>query len=390
MLDDCVIVGAGTVGLSLAIAFAQAGYTVTVLERAKTQPSNILPLNQRTLALSYASFRILETLGVWQHLKETVVPIKQVEVSVQGQFGACRIQHQELGVETLGYVVGLNNLETALLSCAKKLEKIKILQPATLVETKRTESAWQLAIHHEASLKTMEAKLLVAAEGTESKLREKEGISCRKYEYSHAAIMLNVQFKARLPFAAIERFLKKGALAFLPWQEDLATFVFTIPKTEAADYMALSEEEFINVCQKALGFSYGKIVSLGKRIVVPLSMLLADRQIANRFLLMGNAAHTLHPIAAQGLNLSLRDIWQLRSQLLIAREHCDLGNRAFLESYQQARESDQKRIIFATDKIARFMSGGPLPMWLRAKGMFLFDCMIPLKNQFSRYSLGLI
>jgi 2-octaprenyl-6-methoxyphenol hydroxylase len=117
-------------------------------------------------------------------------------------------------------------------------------------------------------------------------------------------------------------------------------------------------------------------------------MVIAKRQMASRFLLFGNAAHSLHPIAAQGLNLSLRDLWQIRSQLL-AQKQDDLGDAAFLEDYVKARVWDQRRVIFATAKIAQYMSGGPLPTWLRAAGITLFDCIAPLKNIFSRLSMGL-
>ena len=151
----------------------------------------------------------------------------------------------------------------------------------------------------------------------------------------------------------------------------------------------MTDKAFLSACQEALGSSYGKLKGLGKRMVLPLSMQVAKKQTSHRFLLMGNAAHSLHPIAAQGLNLSLRDIWQLKKQLT-GKSIQDLGNNAFLEVYSKARQGDQGRIIFATDKIAKYLSGGPLPMSLRALGVSLFDSFSPAKKLFTRYSMGLL
>ncbi len=391
MRYDCAIVGAGTVGLSLAIALAQCGYRVVVLEKEDTPPLPTPPIEQRTLALSYASVRILDMLGVWEPLVKPAVPIEQVVVSVQGQYGTCRIRHQECGVEALGYVVGLSTLEDALLQKCQTLEHVTILKPTFLQEYHRSAEDWQLTLITEEKKQALAARILIAADGTHSVLRQSQGIASRQFMYDHFALMMNVRFEAKESCTAIERFLPQGAIALLPWQADLATCVLTLQQDQAQSWMSLSDGELIARCQKQLGFAYGKIVALGKKAAIPLTMSLAEKQMSPRFLLMGNAAHTLHPIAAQGLNLSLRDIWQIRSQLLKYRAHpCDLGAEHFLQEYVEAREPDQKRIIFATDKIARFMAGGPLPTWVRAKGMLLFDCLAPLKNQFSRYSLGLL
>jgi 2-octaprenyl-6-methoxyphenol hydroxylase len=231
--------------------------------------------------------------------------------------------------------------------------------------------------------------LLIAADGASSTLREEQGISVNTKNYNHFAVLTNVKLEASHPFRAYERFLAQGAIALLPWQNNLATCVWTTQHEQAQFLLSLTDEEFIAACQAEFGFRMGKITQVGKRNCFPLQMTIASVQSSARFLVMGNAAHSLHPIAAQGLNLSLRDIWQVRNQALHLNNKADLGSEDFIAEYHQARSHDQNRIIFATDKIARFMSGGPLPSWLRACGITLFDCVNPLKQLFTRFSMGL-
>lgn len=379
---DVVIVGGGAVGISAALALAQCGKTILIIEKRKVLP---IPssIDDKTLALSYASMKIYEALGIKSLFNEKAALIKQVQITQQGYFGSCRLDHQKQGVEALGVVIGAQDLECTLYQALPQYPAIKILQTEKELDFQLLNDRWKIEEN--------EATLLIAADGVNSALRKKAFIDCEEIEYGHYAIALNIQFKNKLPNIAIERFLKNGAIALLPWKGDWVTCVWTLQKEEALAMNALDDAGFKIQCEQALGKAFSTIQAMSRRIVYPLKMTLAKNAWGARFLLMGNAAHTLHPIAAQGLNLSLRDIWQLRAQLRQDfLNETDLGSQKFLEKYQQARERDQQRVIFATDKIAKIMANQRLPAYWRAMGITLFDMLSIIRDPFTRYGMGLV
>lgn len=386
---DVVILGGGVVGASLALMLAQFNYQVVVVEKKSPTTTTTHDLAARTVALSFASVQILKSLGVWQALEQCTVPIQEVLVSVAGRLGRSHLKAAEQGAPYLGQVVAFDDLEQVLFAALAKMPNVKLFCNATLSEYHKEQSDWSLTLQAAKPL-VIRSKLLVAADGIDSSVRQHLGMEVRTTDYGHFAVLANLQVKDAPPARAIERFLKDGAIALLPWRNQLATSVYTVTEQQKNHLQALNDQAYLTACQQALGMRHGKLIGLGKRICVPLMMQVAPQQISDRFLLMGNAAHSLHPIAAQGLNLSLRDIWQLKKQLSSCHEKIDLGSSSFLETYQQARQSDQNRIIFATDHIAKYLSGGPLPMGLRALGVTLFDCLSPAKKLFTRYSMGLV
>lgn len=388
MLYDCVIVGGGAVGASLALALGQQKYKVLLLEK-NAQFSNESDTDARTIALSYASLQIYRQMNVWEKLIARAIPIQKVLVTVQGQYGTCRLESEKQGVAALGYVVGLRELEQALYEALSAEPNVQILRPATLVYRSCAPDAWHLKIQQAHENLTVKCKLLIAADGVMSHLRQEQSIPQLKKEYEHYAVMANIQIVSKQPFTAYERFLPQGAIALLPWQKDLYTCIWTTSCEEAEMLVQLNSAQFLQKCQRQWGSRIGLMQAVSKRNYFPLQMQLASQQESARFLLMGNAAHSLHPIAAQGLNLSLRDIWQMRSQIIKASETVDIGSAIFLNEYTQARKTDQNRIIFATDVIARTMSSGLMPGWMKAAGITLFDCLSPLKNKFTRMGMGL-
>lgn len=388
MIYDCVIVGAGAVGASLALVLGQLKYRVLLLEQ--TRREKILPQDNfalSTLGLSYSTVFVYSAIGIWSKLASAAVPIKQVEVSVQNQFGQSRLLPAK-GQPYLGQVISVKHLEAQLYEQLIDQPMVELLEESTLVHYTNEEKSWNLTVQTPSGTKQLCCRLLVGADGANSWLRKIQGITSVSKIYQHYAILANIRIDPSLNFTAIERFLKNGAIALLPWKDNIATCVWTVSDQELNEIKRYSEEDYLKVCQRQLGQRFGRVREIGKRLYLPLQMQLAQNQISSRFLLMGNAAHSIHPIAAQGFNLSMRDIWQLRKQILKQRAHCDIGASSFLEEYIGARQKDQARVIFATDKIARFMSGGPLPNWLRAMGMTIFDCTPPLKHLFTRYSMG--
>ncbi len=387
---DCVIVGGGIVGASMAIMLGQMHYRVLLLEKQSVlaQPE---PMDARTIALSYASFCIYSALGLWQPVADKAVPIEQVWVSMQGQYGGSHLDCQQEGLPALGFVVGAQHLEEVLYGALASLETVTVLRPATLLSQQGYPDNWHLLVQAQDATQAVTCRLLVAADGVQSILRESQGIPWVKKDYGHYAIMTNVRWHAATKGVAIERFLPQGAIALLPWQNDWATCIWTLAQVQAKTLSALPADEFLAACQRALGGRMGQLLQVGKRHCFPLQMQFATTQITSRFMLAGNAAHSLHPIAAQGLNLSLRDIWQLRGQLLKARATpCDIGSPVFLAEYYARRKADQTRMIFATDWIARFMASGTLPGALRAMGMTLFDSFTPCKRLFTQAGMGML
>lgn len=387
MLFDVAILGGGAVGATLALMLAQLNYQVLIIEK-KINNNVVSDIDARTVALSFASVHILKTLGIWQQLQNKTVNIEEVAVSVSGRLGRSRLQSSAQNVPFLGKVTAFDEFERVFFDALSSLPKVTIMRPATLQHAQLKQDAWELQIEDTQVVK-VNARLLVAADGIDSSLRETAGIGVDKTEYGHVAVLANVERQHAPLSTAIERFLPEGAIALLPWRNQLATCVYTATFERAQALMAMNDIDYLAACQDALGKRDGKLIGIGRRVRLPLTMQVATQQTSNRLLLLGNAAHSLHPIAAQGLNLSLRDIWQLKNQLVQHRLQ-DLGSSAFLMTYQTARKDDQQRVIFATDKIAKYLSGGPLPMSLRALGVTLFDSLSPAKSLFTRYSMGLM
>jgi 2-octaprenyl-6-methoxyphenol hydroxylase len=375
-----IIMGGGAVGASAALALAQCGKTVLLIEKRKNA-SRFSSIHDKTLALSYASIKIYETLGIKSLFHEKAAMIKQVQVTQQGQFGSCRLDHQKQKVEALGVVVGAHDLEYALYQALEQCPAVTLLQTEKDLYPELLEDKWKIEEN--------EAALLIASDGVNSTFRKRAFIECEEIEYGHYAIALNIRLKNMPPNVATERFLNNGAIALLPWKEGWTTCVWTLQKEEAIAMNALDDACFKVQCEKALGNAFSTIQAMGQRMMYPLKMTLAKNAFGARFLLMGNAAHTLHPIAAQGLNLSLRDIWQLRSQLKQDfLDDSEVGSQNFLEKYQRAREADQRRVIFATDKIAKIMANERFPAYWRAMGITLFDMFSVIKDPFIRYGIG--
>lgn len=387
MLFDVAILGGGAVGATLALMLAQLNYQVLIIEK-KFNNKVVSDIDARTVALSYASVHILKNLEIWQHLQSKAVNIDEVSVSVSGCLGRSRLQASVHNVPFLGQVVAFDELEKVLFDALSSMSNVKVMRPAILDHFQLQQESWELHIEAESSLK-VSSRLLVAADGIDSSLRQAAGIGVSKTEYGHVAVLANVQRQQAPISTAIERFMPQGAIALLPWRNQLATCVYTATSERAADLMAMNNSDYLIACQDALGKRDGKLIDIGRRVSLPLTMQVATQQVSNRLLLLGNAAHSLHPIAAQGLNLSLRDIWQLKNQLTQFKLQ-DLGSADFLTAYQAARKGDQGRVIFATDKIAKYLSGGALPMSLRALGVALFDSLSPAKSLFTRYSMGLM
>lgn len=377
---DAIIIGGGIVGASLALALGKKQRRVLLVEKQLRKEPPIDPLEARTLALSYSSYFIYSALGITK-VFQGASPIKQVRVNVQGQFGSCRFDHRHYHTKALGYVVGAHDLGRELIQALQQCAMVEIREGEFPTEGILLGDRWQIG--------EVGARLLIACDGMDSPWRESQRITCEERDYQHHAIVLNIKMRGNLPGVALERFLPQGAIALLPWQEG-ATCVWTLPPEKAAFYMQQDEESFKEHCQQAFGNQFGRIEQLGKRHCVPLKMVRTKIQSTSRFLLMGNAAHSLHPIAAQGLNLSLRDIWQFYEKLDRDYSEEDMGSLEFLENYAHARKRDQQRVITSTDRIARWMVSGKIPAWTQAWGMTVWDSLSPFKHRFVRRSMGMV
>lgn len=377
---NCVIIGAGAVGSTLAIALAKLNYRVLVLDKKELPP---LQSNSKTIALSYASYAILSALEVWPHF-DSPIPIRDVLVTVKGAFGSTCLNQKDK--QPLGFVLGLPALEHGLAKAMLALENIIVLRPQELRSFQRNEK-WHLEIPGQ---DRVSCDLLVSAEGIYSSLRDAHFIQVQKKDYGHIALVCQVQLDKQHENLAYERFLPQGTIALLPWYDDQFTLVWSLSQDKAQQMKALSDADFITNAQAALGHRLGKIQQVFNRNSFPLQMQMACNQSGSRFLLIGNSAHSLHPIAAQGLNLSLRDIWQIRSQILkSAQFDLDLGSTAFLEEYIQARAIDQNKMMAMTDFLAEWVSG-KMPTVLKGIGLNLFDSIKPLKKQFTYFGMGLV
>lgn len=383
---NIVIAGGGMVGSSLALALAPLGLKVAVVEpvarTAAAQPS----FDDRSTALSRSTQRMFGAMGLWDEIVSAATPITNIHVSDKGRFGFSHIDAKEQGVEALGYVVINRVLGEVLQSALGDVDGLDIVCPARITSARLSPDAAAAMI--DAGDRELSCDLLVAADGTNSAVREMIGITAEQVAYGQRAVIGNLLPEKPLDGRAYERFTRQGPLALLPVADERAGFVWNVPEADAERILGLSDADFLAELQRVFGYRLGEFSRVGKRASYPLVLSKALRLTAQRAVLVGNSAHGLHPAAAQGFNLGLRDVAALCD--CIADSPDDAGDVQVLEHYASWRRHDQKKLVGFTDGLVRLFgrSGGAMPL-LRDIGMLGFDLVPGVRSLFAKHTMGL-
>ena len=385
-----LIVGGGLVGASLAVALGQAGVSVAVVEAAPFASGGQPGYDDRSLALAQGSQRIFTGLGVWSALEPQVCPIRTIHVSDRGRFGFTRLRHDEEGVPALGYVVTARVLGGVLVERLAQLDRVEILAPAQVRDFHIAADGVSVELDRDGAAHATGADLLVAADGTDSTIREQLGIETVRRDYGQTAVIANLTPQLPHDNVAYERFTDSGPMALLPMTENRCALVWTVPAAQADEVMQLDDDDFLARVQERFGYRLGRLQKVGRRHAYPLQLVRARESVRPRLALIGNAMHTLHPIAGQGFNLGLRDVAAL-AEVVVDALHAgrDCGDPVVLKGYADWRHRDQQRVMLFTDSLVRLFTQPLAPVaLLRDAGMLAMDLCPPAKRWFARLTMG--
>ena len=389
---DILIIGGGMVGASLGVALAPLPLRVGLLEAVEFESATQPSYDDRTVALSYGSKRIFESLGVWNRLEARgATAIQRIHISDRGHFGFARLDAREAAVAALGYVVENRALGQALKPALAETKNLTVICPASVEDVAFSESAATVTFRRGDKLETLSARLVVAADGGFSLVRNKAGIETRRTDYHQTALVTNVTPELPHRNVAYERFTASGPLAFLPMSEHRCAVVWSLSPEKAEALLALDAGQFMAALQEQFGTRLGRLLKVGKRAAYPLALTRVSEHIRPRLVLIGNAAHTVHPVAGQGFNLGLRDVAVLAQVLNEAqRAGRDIGELEVLADYAAWRKRDNLAISTFTDGLVRTFSNDLAPVsFLRNLGLVAVDLFPPAKRQLLRLSMGL-
>lgn len=400
MQQQVIIVGGGMVGLSLSLMLAKANIAVKLLEAVKYpnyDDQNVAPYHSsfdaRNTALSRRSVQIYQKLGLWDALQQHATPILQVHITEQGSFGKARLVAEQEKVESFGQVIENAWLGRVLLTQVRQQPLIELIDGVQVIAL--TQDAEQVHIEAQRGdeVLKLESKLLIAADGRDSFCRQAIGVGVDVHDYDQVAIVTTVQTSKPHEHVGFERFSALGPLALLPLPgEYRRSVVWPVKKGTEGEWLGEeNDQHFLDALQKTYGDRAGKFEKTGKRFSYPLSQVLAHKQAVGRVILMGNAAHTIHPVAGQGFNLCLRDADVLLRYLVNQLSASDdIGNPDNLLAYEQARLSDQQRVIKFCDTLVRgFSNQNPLLKLIRNTGLIAFDVIPGVKPLVANYAMGL-
>ena len=400
MQQEVIIVGGGMVGLSLALMLAKQNIAVKLLEAIKYpnyDDVNLAPYHSsfdaRNSALSRRTVQIYQELGLWSALQEHATPIFEVNITEQGSFGKARLKAEQEKVESFGQVIENAWLGRVLLTEVQKQPFIELIDGVQVTQlTQDADMAYIDASRGEEQL-SLQAKLVIAADGRDSSCRKALGIGASEHDYDQVAIVTTVQTSKPHNHVGFERFSSLGPLALLPLPgEYRRSVVWPVKKGTEGEWLGdENDQHFLDALQETYGDRAGKFQKTGKRFSFPLSQVLADKQAVGRVVLMGNAAHTIHPVAGQGFNLCMRDAHVLVRYLTeqIA-QNADLGDAEMLQAYEASRLTDQQRVIKFCDSVVRgFSNSNPILKFIRNTGLVAFDTIPGIKPLVANYAMGL-
>lgn len=394
---DIVIAGGGMVGASLALLMtAQShGWKVLVVEANPQQQSSTSfapSFDARSTALSFSTRRIFEKIGLWSKLLPQVAAINSIQVSDRGHIASTELHAQEQQLDAFGYVVENRRLGSVLNEALLNTDA-EIAAPATIDSLQMHRDGVKLTLSNRQE--AVHTSLLVVADGAQSATRKKLGIGCQIDDYGQMGLIANIALAKPHGGIAYERFTDNGPMALLPLldagSQHRSALVWTLPPEYAKELMTCSEADFLAELYHWFGYRQGQFSGVGERACYPLKLIQAKEQVRRNIAVVGNAAHSLHPVAGQGFNLALRDVAALAKTLDAgAKRGESCGDLALLQRYLNGQQKDQLRTVTASDWLPKlFAKTSPTVALARGAGLFAMDMMPGLRSQFARYGMGL-
>lgn len=387
---DIAVVGGGLVGATLAHAVSMQGWRVAMLEavapRAETQPS----YDDRTLALSDSSCRILTGLGVWPALEDSATPIRRVIVRELDGPGRVELDPADHGLEQFGHVVEARAFGTAIMGLLPERSSLSMYMPAAVCGLHTGGETAKLSFEHKGRAQEVDAALVVGADGAASFVRRAAGIGAGEHDYGQTAVVCNITPSEPHQGRAFECFTATGPLAVLPHRGERCGLVWCLEDSEAKRVLGLSDDAFLDAVQARFGNELGQFLKVGRRSSYPLRQVRALGDTAERIVVLGNAAHTIHPVSAQGFNLGLRDVAVLAELLADARRSGgDPGAPELLEAYHDWRTHDQSATIGWSDTLARIYSNpGAGARLVRSAGLIAHRLLPSLRRRTAARAMG--
>ena len=400
---DIVVIGGGMVGASFALELAgkqnDSPISILIVEAvAPSDKANQPSFDARSTALSFGSKEIYESIGLWSKLKESVAAIEQIHVSDKGNLGTTQLNKDELGTEALGYVVENRNLGTVLQAAIDASKNVELLAPAVATHISPRQDGMSLVLgcgDNKDDKVKLSTSLVVLSDGGRSPICDQLGIVRKQETYSQQAVISNIAFQHPHNNIAYERFTQRGPLAVLPLPSydrfHRGSLVWTVKEGEQVELVNCDEDKFLKELNQEFGSRLGRIERVGERFSYPLSLTEAQEQIRPGLVLLGNVAHTLHPVAGQGLNLALRDSTSLAETLSTAfKEGRNPGSMQTLQTYIDQQSDDQQKVIFFTDQMIKLFSTNNWSKVLARKAGLLGMELVPrLRNEFAQQAMGM-
>lgn len=408
---DFLIAGGGPVGLILAIGLAKNGFKVVVAEKQQPDFSQRLEQTQagfdgRVLALSYGSMQLLESIGLAESLSQKLTKIQKIHVSQKGFLGVTTMSAEELAVPALGYSIQGWDLGQILWQHAAQLENIDLLANTQIesftqiksIEHSGASTAGQAyavtaRLHSANTPLEIQCRMLIGADGTDSQVRQGLGIELHTKEYEAFGILSRIESREHPHGLAFERFTQSGPMALLPMHGHFHKAVWVCPKEQKDAILALDDEAFLEAFAERMGERFGGFVSVSQRLAYPLKETSLSRISEGAVLLMGNAAHTQHPVAAQGLNLGIADIAEFLEVFTPNHRPVEMSDLQFVhklvENYALQRQAHHQKVMGMTDGlIGLFGHASPVVGHLRGLGLMAMQALPFAKKRFAKFAMG--
>lgn len=386
LIFDVVIVGGGMAGSTLALALnnlSQGRLRIAIVEAFETHHPEHPGFDARSIALSYGTAQQLARFGLWQSMASIATPINHIQVSDRYHGAMVNMDSEALLIDALGYVVELSEVGRLYQQLLSHLPQIKYFCPQSVQKLVQTPE--QIAVHL-SNQQVLNARLVVAADGTFSSCCEQLGLTLESHDFNQTAIIANIRTSLPHQNRAFERFTEQGPLALLPMSEDRWSLVWCVSPEQATSLMKLTQEAFLEQLQYHFGWRLGRFIKTGERHSYPLLLRYRKQVIAHRFVTVGNAAQTLHPIAGQGFNLAMRDVAALAENIVNASE---IGAYPSLAQYAQQRSQDRTDMMQLTSGLVRiFSTSNPGLALVRNLGLELMQSLPCLKAPLLRHTLG--